>query len=281
MAENSKIAWCDHTMNFWLGCQKVSPACDHCYAESWANRFGQPELWTGQRRRTKPANWRKLVAWNDCAAAYARRQRVFCSSLSDFFDNQVPDEWRADAWDMIRKLRNLDFLVLTKRPQNIRKMLPLDWGEGWPHVWLGTTVENQQEADRRIPHLLAVPTAVRFLSCEPLLQLPELSAIDISGHEEVLPLGAGWLGRLEPGEREHPRIDWVIVGGESGPGARSMNIDWARDLRKQCASAGVAFFMKQLGGERDKRDRMEDFPEDLRVREFPAAATAAKVSSAS
>lgn len=250
MAENSAIAWTDHTFNPWIGCTKVSPACDRCYAESWANRFGKPELWKGKRSRTSPANWRKPLAWNASAAAYGeRRQRVFCASLADVFDNQVPDEWRADLWRLIAATPNLDWLLLTKRPQNIAKMLPPGWGEGWPNVWLGTTVENQEEVERRTPHLTAIPAAVRFLSCEPLLA-------------EV---------NLEP---YFGGIDWVIAGGESGGGARPMHLEWARTLRENCAAYGVSFFVKQIGGVRDKRDKMERFPPDLRVREWPRPAAA-------
>lgn len=253
MAENSAIEWTDHTFNPWVGCTKVSPACDHCYAETWAKRTGQPHLWAGERRRTTASNWQQPHIWNRRAAAAGRRERVFCASLADVFDNQVPERWRDDLWHLIDQTPNLDWLLLTKRPQNIAKMLPTPaigakpWGTGWPNVWLGTTAENQEEADRRIPHLLAVPAAIRFLSCEPLLGLIDLRAMDIDGDTELLPLGAGWLGRLEPGEQEEARINWIIAGGESGPGARPMHPDWARALRNQCADAMVPFFFKQWG----------------------------------
>lgn len=230
MAKNSKIEWCDHTMNFWIGCQEVSPACDHCYARvqnvhwNWVNGWG-PD---GERRRTSTGNWHKLRKWNRDAGVAGIRSKVFSNSLSDFFDNKAASTWRREAWHYIEQSPNLDFLILTKRPQNIAKMLPdpeagvKPWGDGWPNVWLGTTVENQEEADRRIPHLLAVPAAVRFLSCEPLL-----GAVDLT--------------------KGHPRINWVIAGGESGPGARPMHPDWARSLRDQCATAGLPFFFKQWG----------------------------------
>jgi protein gp37 len=231
MGENSKIEWCDHTMNFWVGCTKVSAACDFCYAESWAKRSGHPELWAGERRRTSPALWRQPHKWNlDRLGIGNPRARVFTNSLADFFDNQVPAEWRADAWQVIDKTRNLDWLILTKRPQNIAKMLPFEWGDGWPHVWLGTTCENQEIADRNIPILLNVPAAVRFTSLEPLLG----------------PIHLWWLNG--PG----PHIAWLIVGGESGPQARPMHPQWARDLRDQCAAAGVAFHFKQWGGRNKK-----------------------------
>jgi protein gp37 len=246
MGENSKIEWCDHTMNFWVGCTKVSAACDFCYAESWAKRSGHPELWAGERRRTAPANWRQPYKWNAFALALTRRARVFTNSLADFFDNQVPDDWRADAWRVIDETRHLDWLILTKRPQNIAKMLPVGWGDGWSHVWLGTTCENQEAADRNIPALLGTPAAVRFVSLEPLLGPINLTRMKLGGGwYDVL---GGWRDVKErfPGFDE--QIDWVIVGGESGPNARPSHPDWFRSLRDQCAAADVPFHFKQWGG---------------------------------
>ena len=146
------IEWCDHTYNPWMGCTKVSPACDHCYAEAQEDaRYGRVE-WGGPRRCTSDATRRAPYRWDREAAAAGERRRVFCISLGDFWDNQVPDEWRTEALNVIRECRNLDWLILTKRPQNIRKILPTDWGPlGWSHVWLGATVENMTEARRRIP----------------------------------------------------------------------------------------------------------------------------------
>ncbi|MGY2053260.1 phage Gp37/Gp68 family protein [Methylobacterium sp. JK268] len=226
MAENTKIEWAHHTMNFWVGCTAITPACDNCYAFAWAKRAGHPELWDGQRRRTTPANWRKLVKWDAAAAAAGERHRVFSNSLADFFDNQVEDRWRNDAWHFINRAPNLDFLLLTKRPQNIAKMLPGPdigapaWGDGWPNVWLGTTVEDRARL-RNVDHLRAVPARVRFLSCEPLLE--DLGEFDLTG------------------------IHLVIVGGESGPGARPMPAEWARSIRDHCSAAGVAYHFKQHG----------------------------------
>ncbi len=249
MAADSKIEWTDHTFNPWVGCTKLSPACDNCYAEGWAKRAGRSELWDGRgaRDRTTAANWRGPVKWDADAAAAGVCAKVFCASLADVFDNhrEIQPEWRTDLWALIRATPNLDWLLLTKRPQNIAKMLPLDWGAGWSNVWLGTTVENQTEADRRIPLLLATPAAKRFLSCEPLL-----GPVDIRWTEVTV-----------------PGLDWVIAGGESGPNARPMHPDWARSLRDQCAATDVAFFMKQMGG---KRKPFADIPDDLLIREFPA-----------
>lgn len=220
MAENSKIEWCRHTFNPWLGCTKLTPACDNCYAEGWAKRTGQAGLWQGERRRTSAANWRLPLKWDRAAAAAGERHRVFCASLADVFDNQVPPEWRTDLWELIRATPNLDWMLLTKRPENIRKMLPPNWGDGWPNVWLGTTVEDAERV-RRIAVLRRAPARIRFLSCEPLLG--DLGTLDLTG------------------------IHLVISGGESGPRARPMHPAWARALRDQCAAAGVPFFFKQWG----------------------------------
>lgn len=264
VGENTKIEWATHTFNPWVGCTKVSPACDHCYAEGWAKRTGQGRLWEGERRRTSMSNWQKVRKWDREAAAAGRRDRVFCASLADVFDNQVPPAWRRELWHYIEQTPSLDWLLLTKRPQNIAKMLPdpetgvKPWGDGWANVWLGTTAENQVEANRRIPHLLAIPAQVRFLSCEPLLEM-----IDVSPF--MWPVCPWWKGRYpsyqaakaagaECGFKRqslvsaHAQfIDWVICGGESGPGARPMHPAWARSLRDQCAAAGVAFHFKQWG----------------------------------
>lgn len=239
----TKIEWADFTFNGWIGCTKVSAACDHCYAEvatpTRTLRASGTETWGphAPRKRTSAANWKKPLAWNRQAEAEGRRYRVFCASLADVFDNHasILPEWRSDLWALIAETPHLDWLLLTKRPQNINKMLPLAWGNGWPNVWLGTTVENQTEADRRIPHLLAVPAAVRFLSVEPMLGPVDLT--HISGKAGLDP---HW-------SMKQAGLSWVICGGESGPNARPMHPDWARSLRDQCVAAGVPFFFKQWG----------------------------------
>ena len=247
MAENTKIEWADHTFNPWVGCAKKSPACDNCYAEAWAKRAGRPELWSGTRTRTRPENWKKVLKWNKAAEATGQRARVFCASLADVFDDEVPPEWRADLWALIDATWHLDWLLLTKRPENIANMLPAmnshaplyrPWKQRWPwdQVSLGTTVENQAEADRRIPHLLDNPADRYFLSCEPLL-----GPVDLSRYLRPTVTADGF------STTETPGIGWVIAGGESGPGARPMHPHWARSLRDQCAAAGVSFFFKQWG----------------------------------
>jgi protein gp37 len=248
MAETTKIEWTDATFNPWVGCTKVSPACDHCYAEGWAKRSGAPELWQGARRRTTDAYWKQPLKWNaESPRKYGRRTRVFCASLADVFDNQVPTEWRDALWNLIDQTPNLDWLLLTKRPQNIAKMLPASPAWPWPNVWLGTTVENQIEAERRIPGLLSVPAHRRFLSCEPLLGPLDLTNL-CTGHYFVDALTGVRFHDADNGAHEAgPKLSWVIAGGESGPGARPAMIQWVRSLRDQCARAGTDFHFKQWG----------------------------------
>lgn len=270
--ENSKIEWTHHTFNPWVGCTKVSPACDHCYAESWAKRAGKPELWQGARRRTSKLNWGKPYKWNNEAPLDGPRQRVFCASLADVFDNQVPDEWRRDLFAMIRETPNLDWLLLTKRPQNMKKMLPSDWGDGYDNVWLGTTVENNLEASRRIPDLLTTPARIRFLSCEPLLEEINLRRVDTMRFRgaEILNALTGTLEGMfgDYCDSNLPGLDWIIVGGESGPGARPFEAQWAERIRDDCAYHAKAFFMKQMAG---TRRPLPPVPKHLMIREFPRA----------
>jgi protein gp37 len=235
MGENSKIEWCDHTFNPWVGCTKLAhptgSACDFCYAAAWAKRTGHSELWEGERRRTSATNWQQPIKWDRAAAAAGVRYRVFCASLADVFDNQVPERWRHDLWHRIAQTRHLDWLLLTKRPENIKKMLPdpktgtPDWGEGWPNVWLGATAEDQARYDHRWGHLRQVPARIRFISYEPAIG-PMLPGMD--AHEGETP-------------------DWIIAGGESGGKARPSNPKWFRDLRDDCAHLGIAFLFKQWG----------------------------------
>jgi protein gp37 len=241
MAENSAIEWTDHTFNPWIGCTKVSPGCDHCYAErDMAGRLKVVQWGPhGERVRTKPANWAKPLTWNrrhdEFFAQHGRRQRVFCASLADVFDNTVDSAWRRDLLELIDRTPNLDWLLLTKRIGNVADMLPNGWLMDHTNVWLGASIVNQAEADRDIPKLVALHAAVKFLSMEPLL-----GPVDLRGNL--------------PGERalrwHRPMLnmlDWVIIGGESGPAARPMHPDWARDLRDQCAAVGVPFLFKQWG----------------------------------
>lgn len=255
MAENTKIEWADHTFNPWTGCTKVGPGCDHCYAEGWAKRSGQVQWGPGaERRRTSEANWRKPLRWNAEAERLGIRYRVFCASLADVFDNEVPAEWRADLFHLIEQTPNLDWLLVTKRIGNVERMVmdalrtmffrtnqePLTWP--WVNVWLGITVVNQTEADRDIPKLLSMPAAVRFLSLEPLL-----GAVDLWGYLPNPFSGCPRASTRSGPFCDEPAVDWVIVGGESDPKARPMHPQWARDIRDQCEFAGVPFLFKQWG----------------------------------
>jgi protein gp37 len=268
VSENSKIEWTDHTFNPWEGCQKVGPGCDHCYAETRNARFagGTAINWGpgAPRRRTSLSNWRKPLQWNAQAdafyAAHGRRQRVFCASLADVFDNAVDPTWRRDLFDLIEKTPYLDWLLLTKRIGNVLPMISqtaqyrfdlecLETPRLPDNVWLGATVVNQAEADRDIPKLLEVPARVRFLSMEPLLGPVDLRVIDVDGHSEIYPL-AGTRNCEDDDGKPMPdmaALDWVIVGGESGREARPMHPAWARDIRDQCEEAGVPFLFKQWG----------------------------------
>lgn len=245
------IEWCHYTFNPWWGCTKVSPGCDHCYAETFDKRVGGAHWGAGVPRRVfGEAHWREPLKWNAKARAGYVRPRVFCASMADVFDPEAPDAERAKLWSLIAATPSLDWLLLTKRPQLAMRYLP--WGVSpvgasgamaevgctpWPNVWIGTTVEDQERADLRVPRLLQIPAAVRFLSVEPLLGPVDLWAY-LPGEIRDASLKA-------LGSPPMPAVDWVIVGGESGHGARPMQDDWVRSLRDQCGAAGVSFFFKQ------------------------------------
>ncbi len=261
MSAYTKIEWCDHTYNPWIGCNAISPGCANCYAADWAKRYGRD---FAERTRTK--TWAAPLKWNaeheTFFAQHGRRQRVFCASLADVFDNQVPVEWRMDLFKLIADTPNLDWLILTKRIGNVMPMCSGDslmFDQICERVWLGATVVNQEEADRDIPKLLATPARVRFLSMEPLLGSVDLTILNNPGplHQRgafINALRGGTYGIVQGTEERHrithgplEGIDWVIAGGESGPGARPSHPDWYRSLRDQCAAAGVPFLFKQWG----------------------------------
>lgn len=255
----TSIEWCDYTFNPWWGCTKVSPGCDNCYAEAFANRLmPAAHLWDGNRRQFGEKHWNEPRRWNAKAEKEGRRSRVFCASMADVFDKDGSDWLRNDLWCLIEESPHLDWLLLTKRVGNVERMMAPRWMGIFPrNVWLGISVVNQEEADRDIPKLIEIAAGVRFLSCEPLL-----GPISFEGR---------WVEHLNPAFHENwlEQIKWVIAGGESGHGARPMHPEWVRDLRDQCAVLEVPFFMKQLGGARDKRGDLDDLPDDLRLREFP------------
>jgi protein gp37 len=265
------IEWAHYTHNFWWGCEKVSDACKHCYAETFANRIGRSGLWgPGSARRFPSEQYlRQPFGWDRLAAADGVRRRVFSNSMSDIFEDR-PElvAERREAWRVIQQTPQLDWLLLTKRPENFARMLP--WTEEgcgdvckagnidgvccpddecdlepggvrswpWPNVWLGVTAENQEELDRRGWILERTPAAVRFLSCEPLLDRLALPMTKVTqGGCSIAPHETRYVCPF----------DWVIVGGESGPKARPMSSAWVRSLRDQCVRSRTAFFFKQWG----------------------------------
>lgn len=301
MGEDSKIEWTDHSFNAWWGCTKISPACDHCYAETLAKRVGYPDLWgvNAGRRVFGPKHWREPIAWNTAAmqasfidpAGTHQRPRVFTNSMADVFDNhEGVVEARAMLWRLIEATPHLDWLILTKRIGNVKHMLPANWGpEGYSNVWLGISVCNQVEADRDIPKLLELPARIRFLSCEPLLGRIDLAAfqkgvcthcagageVAASGPTTTFPEDDDGIERCWECQgtgvwEDNPGLSWVIAGGESGHGARSMDPFWAENLKCECANQGIAFFMKQLS-QAVTRDYKEfaRFPQALQVRQWP------------
>lgn len=260
----SKIEWTDRTWNPVTGCTKVSPGCDHCYAEGIARRFAGGKAYpNGFDVTLRPHKLDAPLRWRE-------PQKVFVNSMSDLFHDDVPDEFIAQVFAVMAATPQHTYQVLTKRHGRMRSLLGHSDGQNllellheerhaaalydsvWPlpNVWLGVSVEDQKRADLRIPALLDTPAAVRFLSCEPLL-----GPVDLFGVRNGL--------------------DWVIVGGESGPGARALDIEWVRALVEQCEQAGVPAFVKQLGSKYgpEKGGDMSTFPADLRVREFPTAVT--------
>lgn len=257
MGNETIIAWTDHSFNPWMGCSKVSQGCAHCYAETHTkNRMGL-DLWgpTATRQITK-GPWKNVQRWQKAAAAGTPgilgngKHLVFTGSLCDWAEDR-PDlvEPRARMWDVIRSSPDLWFQMLTKRPQNIRGFLPEDWGDGYPNVWLGTSVEDMNVADR-VDFLRDIPAVVRFISYEPALG--PLNALDITG------------------------LDWVIFGGESGSGFRPMDPQWARDMRTKCEEAGIAFFYKQSAAFRTEKGIELD---GEIVRNFPTPRTVNRTSA--
>jgi protein gp37 len=252
------MAESDHTFNPWIGCQKVSPGCDYCYAEHMADhRFGWVE-WgpQGKRKRTSDDNWRKPLRW--AKDANGHRPRVFCASLADWLDNKVPREWRSDLGRLIEDTPELDWLLLTKRPENYEKLAPWDVDTIPSNVWFGVTCEDQPHYERRwaILSRARIRATVKFISYEPALG--PLSKL-----------------QLQPGGGVP---DWIICGGESGTDARRIKPAWVRAVRDECAALGIAFFMKQIGDNhygwptniRGKGQDMDEWPEDLRLRQFPS-----------
>jgi len=253
MAEITGIQWCHHTFSPWIGCAEVSQGCARCYAKSLAARFRWAEWGRGKPRiKTNLAAWKEPLRWDRRCALRGIRESVF-PSLCDPFDEEVSDEWRDELFQLIRQTPNLDWLLLTKRPQKAATVLT--WDAPLPNVSLGFSAENQQRFDERWEIVKQISAVVRFCSYEPALgelRLPD----DCSG-----------------------RLNWLIFGGESGPTARGIpQLEVTRNLKRQCSEFNIAFFLKQLGtrwaksnGGRDyKGGDPDEWPEDLRIREFPS-----------
>jgi len=312
MSTNSNIEWTTHTFNPWWGCTKVHAGCKNCYAEAQDHRWGGNH-WGNSPRRMVLGEWGKPAKWDAAAKAAGRVDSVFCASMCDLFedydgpvvdqrgkplwvdydgrttnwntDRPVTLEWlRSRVFELAYVTPNLRWLLLTKRPENITRMVPPAWLEKWPaNVWTGTSPCDQATADECIPNLLRVP-GKHFLRCEPLVGTVDL-------HD------AFYRARISPSDTykrrfTHPEsgVHWVIVGGESGNKARPCHIEWVRDIVRQCKEAAVPVFVKQLGAnpERERQfaaddirdvsldlhDRkggnMAEWPEDLRVRELPS-----------
>jgi len=283
MSTHTSIEWTDHTFNIAWGCMKVSPGCANCYAETWAKWTHKERVWgpaaTTPRRVFGEKHWAEPLEWNALAEHEGGRRRVFCSSMADVFeDHPTIDAERSKLWPLIRATPWLDWQILTKRPERIAANLPDDWGEGYPNVWLGTSIESPEYLPR-FDALRAVPAAVHFLSLEPLLA--QLSLYD---HIASLGYNETW---------------WAIVGGESGPGARPMRVEWIESIAADCWEFDVPLFVKQMGARpvtsnpkdwncassrladesgwalhlRDKKGgNAAEWPEHLRVREFPTSA---------
>ena len=296
---DTKIEWAERVWNPIIGCSVISPGCTNCYAMRMAARL-EPmgnaryagltrhtkagAVWTGEVRLFKEALTLPL--------RWKRPRRIFVNSMSDLFHEDVPDEWIDRVFAVMALAPQHTFQVLTKRAERMRAYLtkPGRWAhvdeamdhfslDVWntldgperlplPNVHLGVSVEDQARADERIPHLLATPAAVRWISAEPLLGPVDLRFLQPGDPPVEIDALAGTHGVYRPHGGENASLDWVVVGGESGPGARPMHPDWARSLRDQCAAAGVPFFMKQMSGPR--KSAMLPIPEDLAVREYPA-----------
>ncbi len=248
MSKDTGISWCDHTFNVVWGCSKITAGCKNCYAETLAARWGF-NVWgvDAERRTFGDRHWNEPLKWQNDARHRARvRRRVFCSSMADVFEDHPTTRAQLPRlWALIRATPDLDWLLLTKRPERIAASLPDDWAFGYPNVWLGTSVENA-DVTERIHSLAAIPAAVRWISAEPLL-----------GSLANAPL---------------PLIDWVVAGGESGPDHRAMDLEWLYDLRDRCARGGIAFFVKQDSGSSPGRQgRIDD--ETFATKQFPLSAS--------
>lgn len=320
MGENSAIEWTHHTFNPWIGCEHVSPGCDNCYAELTntfvrIQRRGGRELWgkDADRHLRPDGAWDEPLRWDRAASAAGERHRVFCASLADVFeDRDVVGESRSRLFDMISRTPNLDWLLLTKRPQNILKHIlagekyPISpagrdlcarWGMGEapPNVWLGVTGENSSNLIKRVSLLQDVAARVRFVSTEPLLEDVGFAMQEVLGMVRVPAKQPWWPGQMDWKRVIPARVDWIILGGESAKkreDARVCDVDWIRKGVEICAASNTPVFVKQLGSnvvdsgtelgglihvklKHHKGGDIAEFPESIAIRQYPTIRRAA------
>jgi protein gp37 len=289
MGSSTSIEWTDHTFNPWIGCTKISPGCKNCYAAKADDRhlLGPVSHWGpgAPRHVTSAANWREPITWANAARKAGHRAKVFCASQADIFESEAPVAQRRLLWELIGETHDaLDWQILTKRPERIAEVMSDDQlNYGFFELtlcWLGTSTENQETAENRIPALLGVDAKVRFISAEPLLGPLNLDGCIVETQEYEFSTEVWRKSALDDSDIWHsddgdvsdgpqyPKLDWVICGGESGHGARQMNPLWARSLRDQCAAAEVPFFMKQMGSVFGPH-KGHDLPDDLNIKQFP------------
>ncbi len=283
MTENTSIGWTDHTFNAWLGCTRFGPGCHNCYAEKWAKRSGLVTWGKGQPRRlTTDANWAMPHRWNARAQDNGRPEWVFCGSLMDWADREVPDAWRTRLFALIRGTPWLRWQLLSKRVEEIARCLPEDWGRGYPNVALGMTAVNNDELDRDAWRFLKIPVLWHFLSYEPGLEGVDLRRwlLCFCCLDRLKYRGPDWVC-TKCGHTDQNVgcgiFDQVIIGGESGGGrkARAFDPDWARRAVADCRDAGVKVYVKQMGSvwarenkaENRKGEDPAEWPDDLRVQE--------------
>ena len=246
MGTETKISWTTHTHNPWIGCTKVSPGCDHCYAETLNHRWGNDNWGKGKPRRvTSDANWKQPLRWNKIAEAAGEKHKVFCASLADVMDDEAPEGQRERLWELIDSTPNLIWQLLTKRPQRYLRYLPKEFK--YRNVWLGMSAENQETFEVRADHLIDASVnrgTVAFISYEPAL------------------------GPLTLSTRPNWQLDWLICGGESGANRRPMEQIWVENIRRECDERGTKFFMKQMSA-RTPEEGAKLIPAHLLVRQFP------------
>lgn len=247
MGSKTGISWTDATWNPWQGCTKVSDGCKNCYMYREKERYGQDPFTVV---RSKLATFNAPLNWGR-SGKVPYGSRIFVCSWSDFFHEDA-DLWRDEAWEIMENSPQYNFLIPTKRIERVSKVCPSDWlqGDALENVWLGISVENQETYNKRLPMLLKIHASVKWLSVEPMLGPINFSEPDCQTYAQ-------------------DRINWVVFGGESGPNCRTMDIDWLRNGVNQCKAANVPVFVKQLGGWPNTYHELSDFPEDLRIREFP------------